>query len=134
MSIGESSLARTACRPSGSRTPRRGFPGRIGWPPGRGNFEPIPRLYVQLVRTLAAVEPVHVLAGGHPMAQARVLLAGMPNVTLHDIPTDDAWIRDSGPTFLVGPPGSPPALGRLGLQRLGRQISALSNTTTCSAG
>jgi agmatine deiminase len=29
---------------------------------------------------------------------------------LHDIPTDDAWIRDSGPTFLVGSPASPPAL------------------------
>ncbi len=31
-------------------------------------------------------------------------------VTLHDIPTNDAWTRDHGPTFLIGPPGSPPAL------------------------
>ena len=77
------------------------------WP---GKFEPIPLLYARLVRTLAAVEPVNVLAGGHPAAQARVLLAGVPNVTIHDIPTDDAWVRDSGPTFLVGPLGSPPAL------------------------
>ena len=77
------------------------------WP---GKFEPIPALYARLVRTLAAVEHVNVLAGGHPAAQARVLLAGMPNVTIHDIPTDDAWVRNSGPTFLVGPPGSPPAL------------------------
>lgn len=84
------------------------WPHRLAtWP---GKFLPIPRLYLRLVQTLAAVEPVHVLAGGHPMAQCRVLLAGIPTVTLHDIPTDDAWIRDSGPTFLVGAPGSPPAL------------------------
>jgi len=84
------------------------WPHRLAtWP---GKFEPIPHLYVQLARTLAAVEPVHILAGGHPMAQARAMLAGIANVTLHDIPTNDAWIRDSGPTFLVGPPGSPPAL------------------------
>jgi agmatine deiminase len=84
------------------------WPHRLAtWP---GKFAPISRLYVRLVQTLAAVEAVHVLAGGHPMAQARVLLAGIPNVTLHDIPTDDAWIRDSGPTFLVGPLDSPPAL------------------------
>jgi agmatine deiminase len=70
---------------------------------------------------VAAVEPVHVLAGGHPMAQARVLLAGIPNVTLHDIPTDDVWIRDSGPTFLVGPPGSPPALIDWGYNAYGRK-------------
>ena len=34
----------------------------------------------------------------------------MPNVTLHDIPTNDVWARDHGPMFLVGPPSSPPAL------------------------
>ena len=39
-----------------------------------------------------------------------MLVGGVPNVSLHDIPTDDAWIRDSGPTFLVGPPGAPAAL------------------------
>lgn len=84
------------------------WPHRLAtWP---GNFAPIPHVYVQLVRTLAAVEHVHVLVGGHPMAQARVLLAGIANITLHDIPTNDAWIRDSGPTFLVGPSESPPAL------------------------
>jgi agmatine deiminase len=44
------------------------------------------------------------------MAQARVLLVGIPNVTLHDIQTDDVWIRDSGPTFLSSSLCSPPAL------------------------
>ena len=84
------------------------WPHRLAtWP---DKFDPIPQLYVRLVRELAAVEPVHVLAGGHPMAQARILLRGIANVTLHDIPTNDAWLRDSGPTFLVGPSTAPPAL------------------------
>ncbi len=76
------------------------------WP---GNFEPIPFLWAELVRTLAEFEPVHVLAGGDAvMAEARTMVGGVPNVTLHDIPTNDVWLRDCGPTFLVG--AGPPAL------------------------
>src|SRR4029077_5450727 len=78
------------------------------WP---GNFEPIPPLYERLIGTLAKFEPVHVLDGGAAvMEQAKSLVGDIPNVTLHDIPTNDAWTRDHGPTFLVGPPGSPPAM------------------------
>jgi agmatine deiminase len=87
---------------------------RESWP---GKFEPIPPLYARLVRTLAQFEPVHILAGGTDpqsgadiMAEAKSLVGDVPNVTLHDIPTNDAWVRDHGPTFLVGPTGSPPAL------------------------
>ncbi len=101
------------------------WPHRLAtWP---GNFEPIPRVFVQLVRTLAAVEPVHVLAGGHPMTQARALLAGISNVTLHDIPTNDAWVRDSGPTFLVGPPDARPALIDWGYNAWGGKYPPYSN-------
>ncbi len=78
------------------------------WP---GKFEPIPPLYAQLVRTLAAYEPVNVLAGGERvMAEAKRLVGDIPHVTLYDIPTNDAWTRDHGPMFLVGPPGQQPAL------------------------
>src|SRR5262249_44879513 len=76
-------------------------------------FEPIPPLYARLVRTLAEFEPVHILAGGKDpetgaplMAEVKKLVGGVKNVTLHDIATNDAWTRDHGPTFLVGPPGS----------------------------
>jgi len=94
------------------------------WP---GKFAPIPRLYARLVRELAAAQPVHILAGGHPMAQARVMVGRMPNVWLHDIPTDDAWIRDSGPTFLVGPPGAPPALVDWGYNAWGGKYPPYEN-------
>jgi agmatine deiminase len=78
------------------------------WP---GKFEPVPPIFAQFVKTLARFEHVNVLAGSEAvMAKARSLVGEVPNVTLHDIPTNDAWIRDHGPTFLVGPAGSPPVL------------------------
>jgi agmatine deiminase len=78
------------------------------WP---GKFEAIPEKFAAFVRTLAEFEPVHILAGGEAvMRQARELVGGLPIVTLHDIETNDAWCRDHGPTFLLGPQGAPPAL------------------------
>ena len=84
----------------------------LSWPHNRdswpGRFEPIPGIWAELVRTLSEHEPVHVLAGGEQvMAEASRMVGRLPNVTLHDIPTNDAWTRDHGPTFLAGPPGSP---------------------------
>ena len=68
------------------------------WPE---RFEPVPAEFAQLVRTIAQFEPVNILAGGEAvMTQARALVGDMPNVTLHEIPTNDAWCRDHGPTFL----------------------------------
>lgn len=78
------------------------------WP---GKFEPIPGVWATLVRTLAEFEPVHILAGGSEiMEQARSLVGDVPQVTLHDVPTNDVWARDHGPMFLSAPPGAPPAL------------------------
>ncbi|MEX2559300.1 MAG: agmatine deiminase family protein [Pirellulales bacterium] len=89
------------------------------WP---GQFEPIPAIWTELVAALSLVEPVHVLAGeGAVFEQANSLLAGFLNrsgaagsprhpVHLHPIATNDAWTRDHGPIFLVGPAGSPPVL------------------------
>jgi len=68
------------------------------WP---GHFEPVPAEFTQFVRLLAEYEPVNILAGGREvMEQARALVSDLRNVTLHDIPTNDAWCRDHGPTFL----------------------------------
>ncbi len=87
----------------------------LSWPHNRETwperFEPIPAVWAELARTLADTETVHVLCGGDPvMAEARRWLGEVPGVILHDVPTNDAWIRDHGPTFLAGPPGAPPAL------------------------
>src|SRR5262245_43437495 len=78
------------------------------WP---GKFEPIPGVWAQLVRALAEFEPVHICAGGDAVRrEARQAVGGVPGVTLHDIATDDVWIRDHGPMFLAGPPSLEPAL------------------------
>jgi agmatine deiminase len=68
------------------------------WPE---HFEPVPGEFAQFVRLLSDYEPVNILAGGKEvMEQARSLVGDLQNVTLHDIPTNDAWCRDHGPTFL----------------------------------
>ena len=73
------------------------------WP---NHFEPVPGEFAQFIRTLASFEPVNILAGGRAvMQQARELVGDLPNVTLHDIETNDAWCRDHGPTFLAGNSG-----------------------------
>jgi agmatine deiminase len=76
---------------------------QASWP---GNFAPIPGIWVEMVRALAPHERVNVLVND-TAAAARVheLLreAGVSdvNVSLHLIPTDDAWVRDHGPTFIT---------------------------------
>jgi len=74
------------------------------WP---DNFEPDPAEFAQFVRLIAEYEPVNILAGGQDvMAQAKSLVGDLKNVTLHDIPTNDSWCRDHGPTFLSSNPTS----------------------------
>ncbi len=69
------------------------------WP---GTFERIPTRFADFARTVADFEAVHVLAGGAAVrACAERQIGSHPNITLHDVPTNDAWCRDHGPTFLT---------------------------------
>ncbi|RMF41570.1 MAG: agmatine deiminase family protein [Planctomycetota bacterium] len=76
----------------------------IAWPhnldtwPNR--FENVPACFSKLVRTLAEVQPVHVLVNENCRDSATAHLNGNPNIHLHDVPTNDCWIRDYGPTFV----------------------------------
>ena len=45
-------------------------------------------------------ETVHVLASHAALQQARSMVGAIENVVLHDVPTNDAWIRDYGPRFI----------------------------------
>ena len=102
----------------GYRMPAEWEPHRatwLSWPRRRqtwpGKFEPIPQVWATLAKTLARFETVEILAGGEDvLAEARAMVGDVPNVRLHEIPTNDAWTRDHGPIFLAGPPGAPPAL------------------------
>jgi agmatine deiminase len=73
------------------------------WP---GNFEPIPAIWAEMVRALAADERVNILVNDDAIAAAvreRLRAGGVPldNVSLQQIRTDDAWARDHGPTFVT---------------------------------
>lgn len=79
---------------------------RASWP---GHFDGVPEEFAQLVQIVSRYQPVEILAGGDQvMAQAQSIVGHLPQVRLHDIPTNDAWCRDHGPTFLAG--SGPPSL------------------------
>ncbi|MFN5755672.1 MAG: agmatine/peptidylarginine deiminase [Planctomycetia bacterium] len=77
----------------------------LAWPHRKatwlGDFSVIPPVFARIARLLAAYEPVRVIASGAVLDEARAHLGGVGNLDFVDIPTDDAWLRDSGPMFLV---------------------------------
>jgi agmatine deiminase len=75
---------------------------QASWP---GRFAPVPGIFATMVRSLADREEVHVNVAGPAMeASVRSLLADAGadagNVFFHHIPTNDAWCRDHGPSFV----------------------------------
>lgn len=78
----------------------------ISWPhntqtwPGR--FEPVPPLFKRFISTVAEVQQVHILGGPNDSyALAEQFLSDVSNVYIHQIPTNDCWVRDYGPTFVT---------------------------------
>lgn len=77
----------------------------IAWPhnshtwPGR--FAAIPSVFQKLIDILSQVQPVHVLTSSRcSKAPIEDYLEDASNVVIHEIATNDAWIRDFGPTFV----------------------------------
>ncbi|WP_422391962.1 agmatine deiminase family protein [Arthrobacter sp. N1] len=60
--------------------------------------------WARVARTIARYEPVAVLADPADVDTARTMLGHA--IAVHPVPLDDAWLRDSGPTFVHGPDGS----------------------------
>lgn len=72
------------------------------------SIEKIQRVWVQMVVELSAFEEVHINVADKTMEEkARVLLPDFSlkphNVLFHHFSTNDAWIRDHGPIFIIGP-------------------------------
>jgi agmatine deiminase len=83
----------------------------IGWPHHEpdwpGKFQAIPWVYAEIVRVLHRHEPVHILCHGEEVrAEAiRSLEAhgvDLARCSLHLVPSDRVWLRDSGPTGVYG--------------------------------
>ncbi len=77
----------------------------IAWPHNRETwphrFENIPETFERLIRTLADAEQVHVLGGPSDSSQiARETFENVARIKVHEVETNDCWIRDFGPTFL----------------------------------
>lgn len=68
------------------------------WP---GRFDPLPNFFVSWVNTITDSTPVRVVASVDVARQCESMLTGIANVDCVDIPTNDCWIRDYGPTFVV---------------------------------
>jgi agmatine deiminase len=71
------------------------------WP---GRFEPIPWIYGEIVRKLAAVERVRILTQEEDAAREVLTKVGgdLAQVDFYDVPTDRVWTRDFAPSFVVG--------------------------------
>jgi agmatine deiminase len=99
-------------RELGYRTPAEWEPHEatwLAWPHNRedwpGKFQPIPWVYAEIVRLLAARERVHILvedAKAEKLATGILKRAGanLAQVTFHHWLTDRVWTRDSGPIFV----------------------------------
>lgn len=75
----------------------------MAWPERPDNWrlgaKPAQAAYAAVAEAIAASEPVTMAASAGQIETARALLP--PGVRVVEIPADDAWIRDHGPTFLV---------------------------------
>jgi agmatine deiminase len=76
------------------------------WP---GKLAPIPWVYAEIVRVLYRHERVEILCHDEEVrdaARGHLAAHGVrENFSLHVVPNDRVWVRDSGPTFVLGDDG-----------------------------
>jgi agmatine deiminase len=82
----------------------------MAWPSGSYTLGQTPaeaedarRTWASVGNAVAEFEPLHMVVPTQEMAEARRRLSS--EVVLHEAPLDDAWYRDIGPTFVLGPDG-----------------------------
>jgi agmatine deiminase len=77
----------------------------VAWPERPDNWrlggKPAQAAFTAVVEAIATTEPVTVVVPRDQFVNARGRLSG--RVRVAEMATDDAWMRDMGPTFVVGP-------------------------------
>jgi len=77
------------------------------WPERPDNWrlggKPAQAAFTRVAETIAATEAVTVLASARQYVNARERLS--PSVRVVEMTTDDAWVRDTGPTFVIDASG-----------------------------
>ena len=71
----------------------------------RDGAKPAQEAYANVARAIARYEPVIVGANPEDYAACRYVLGDEENVTVVEMTSDDAWVRDCGPTFVVNGEG-----------------------------
>ncbi|MFO0323679.1 MAG: agmatine deiminase [Burkholderiales bacterium] len=116
MSVEQStSLLPTAPREDGFFMPAEWAPHKqtwMVWPERPDNWRdharPAQAAFAAVARAIARFEPVCMLASGAQHARAAKVLAEVPTphaIRVLQVETDDAWCRDTGPTFVVNAHG-----------------------------
>lgn len=85
----------------------------MAFPPANQTFGPdgspgladARRAWAQVAATISPYEPVVLVAAPGEGDAALAAVGHTGEVTVVERPIDDAWVRDSGPTFVVGPAG-----------------------------
>lgn len=72
----------------------------------RNGAKPAQAAFADVARAIARFEPVVVCANNEDYPNAKALLDDNDNILVMEMTSDDAWIRDCGPTFLVNKEGS----------------------------
>jgi agmatine deiminase len=110
-SVGQSSAIQPDPRLAGYEMPLESEPHErtiMQWPVSLNVYDPPSLRAVQtkialIANTISQFEPVAMLVSGAAAKAARAQLGS--DVELWDIPTDDLWCRDSGPTFVKNAKG-----------------------------
>ena len=64
------------------------------------------RVFAEIISEISKHEKVLVLAGDNQLESAKNALSHLNNVEILNISSDDAWARDTAPTFLVNDTGA----------------------------
>lgn len=63
--------------------------------------KPAQKVFANVARAIAKFEPVVIGVNQPDYLNARVMLGDENNITVIEMSSDDAWIRDTGPTFVI---------------------------------
>ena len=72
----------------------------------RNGAKPAQATFANVARAIAQFEPVTVCVNQKDYAAARFVLGDIHNVRVVEIASDDSWVRDCGPTFVIDGKGS----------------------------
>jgi len=79
----------------------------MAWPERPDNWRlgagPAQEAFAAVAEAIAVTEPVTMAASSAQSERCRALLS--PSIRVVEVPSDDAWIRDTGPTFVVNGDG-----------------------------